>query len=498
GAKIAGLKFIPYLLRDITDETALEIQMKENLNRLEPDPLDEAYSFKYLMEHYNLSPADIAGKFGRTESLVLRRLKLNELTKEAVADMEAGFLPLGQAEEIALFPPEVQKDVLKSCIYKYNDKNYGAEPLDKCRKRIVENIVLNLPNAVFDPTATNLREDGLACINCEKRTGFTPKLFDAEITLDDHCLDKKCFKGKEAKLFSIKREGFQSEFKTEKPLIVSRGYIYDQKNYGEAEFDTYVEALETAECENSKPALSVDKQDFGKTVYICNEDDCPVHQEIDDDDEDYQPSARDLQNQEKKFRIRLNNTVAETVISQAGESFDPTNPFWVQTDLVRRLLGMVLNQYSFRDNAERFINQWEGCPKNLYDDKQRADFLNSLPIERIDQLLFFCTVGKLDYSHWDLVNQDGIRELAKSFTEIDYDLLFAEKLFELAPEESKSLAESYLEKIKAGEAAEIPAFWWTEEAQAKFEAEDREDDEDDENYEDDDDDDLEEDLDEDE
>jgi ParB family chromosome partitioning protein len=121
--KLAGLDTIEAVVRDLDDQQTIEIQLHENLKRLEIEPLDEAFSYKYLIDHAQIlegglprpyTVADIAAKFSRTEEIILRRLKLIELCQQGKDDLAAGKLPLAHAELIARFPEKAQETCLKT------------------------------------------------------------------------------------------------------------------------------------------------------------------------------------------------------------------------------------------------------------------------------------------------------------------------------------------------------------------------------------------------
>lgn len=67
-ARLAGLEAIPCFVKDLTDEQALEIQMQENLQRVDVHPLDEAFSYKFLMDNHRMSASDLSVKFGKPEN----------------------------------------------------------------------------------------------------------------------------------------------------------------------------------------------------------------------------------------------------------------------------------------------------------------------------------------------------------------------------------------------------------------------------------------------
>lgn len=77
-AKAAGLETVPCLIRDLTDEQVLDIQIHENLHREDVHPMDEALGYKFLMEKIGCEVAQEKAK------------KHLDLFKAYLAEVEAG------------------------------------------------------------------------------------------------------------------------------------------------------------------------------------------------------------------------------------------------------------------------------------------------------------------------------------------------------------------------------------------------------------------------
>lgn len=73
-AKIAELKELPVIVRDINDQDARFVQLAENLQRLDLDPRDEKSFFETLMAEYNLTQEEIAKLINKSRGYVAKRL----------------------------------------------------------------------------------------------------------------------------------------------------------------------------------------------------------------------------------------------------------------------------------------------------------------------------------------------------------------------------------------------------------------------------------------
>jgi ParB/RepB/Spo0J family partition protein len=96
-SKLARQEFVPALIRDLTDEQALEIILIENIQREELHPLDEAEAFKLLIEIAKLTPEQVAQRIGRSYDYVLQRIKLRALAPAAQKVFREDALPTEHA-----------------------------------------------------------------------------------------------------------------------------------------------------------------------------------------------------------------------------------------------------------------------------------------------------------------------------------------------------------------------------------------------------------------
>lgn len=80
-AKMAGLKEVPVIIKDYTEQEIVEISLIENIQRENLNPIEEALAYKRLMEEFHLKQDEIANRVSKSRTAVtnsLRLLKLNE------------------------------------------------------------------------------------------------------------------------------------------------------------------------------------------------------------------------------------------------------------------------------------------------------------------------------------------------------------------------------------------------------------------------------------
>ena len=88
-AKAAGLERIPAVVRQLDDQTQLEVALIENLQREDLDAIEAAHGFRQLIDEFGFSPELIAARVGRARSTVANTLRLLELApsvQAAIAD----------------------------------------------------------------------------------------------------------------------------------------------------------------------------------------------------------------------------------------------------------------------------------------------------------------------------------------------------------------------------------------------------------------------------
>ena len=124
-AKRAGFLSIPAVVRELTDEEALELQVIENLQRSDLHPLEEAEGYRQLMatQHYDVTR--IAERIGRSIKYIYDRVKLLSLTERAQRLFLDGRITAGHAVILARLRPFDQE----RCIGGYNGKHLTPGPL---------------------------------------------------------------------------------------------------------------------------------------------------------------------------------------------------------------------------------------------------------------------------------------------------------------------------------------------------------------------------------
>ena len=99
-ARLAGLEKIPAVVRDLTDEQALELSLTENLLREDLNPIEVAHGLETLHQQHGLSHEEIAQRLGVNRSTVTNTLRLLRLPLDVQEMVTEGKLSAGHARAL--------------------------------------------------------------------------------------------------------------------------------------------------------------------------------------------------------------------------------------------------------------------------------------------------------------------------------------------------------------------------------------------------------------
>jgi ParB/RepB/Spo0J family partition protein len=195
-SQLAGAPTIPALIRDLSDDQVLEVQIVENLQRDDLSELEEAEGYDALMQISELSADQVGAKIGKSRSYVYGRLKLLDLSLESKQALREGKIDASRALLIARIPDG--KLQLKALEFATTPSGYPPEPPSVRRLQgwLKDNVMLRLEQAIFKLTDARLVEAAGSCTTCPKRTGANPDLF-ADVDSADICTDPPCYHGKQ-------------------------------------------------------------------------------------------------------------------------------------------------------------------------------------------------------------------------------------------------------------------------------------------------------------
>ena len=96
----AGKTTIPAILRQVSDEQAMEITIVENLQRADLNPMEQARAFERLSREFHMTQEQMAQRTGKDRATVANFLRLLKLPGSVQARVEAGELSFGHARAL--------------------------------------------------------------------------------------------------------------------------------------------------------------------------------------------------------------------------------------------------------------------------------------------------------------------------------------------------------------------------------------------------------------
>jgi ParB family transcriptional regulator, chromosome partitioning protein len=99
-ARMAGLKRIPAIVREIPDQAALAVALIENIQRADLNPLEEATALQRLQKEYKLTHQQCAEAVGRSRAAVSNLLRLLDLNEDVQVLLREGKLEMGHARAL--------------------------------------------------------------------------------------------------------------------------------------------------------------------------------------------------------------------------------------------------------------------------------------------------------------------------------------------------------------------------------------------------------------
>jgi ParB family chromosome partitioning protein len=102
-SELAGKKTIPAILRQVSDEQAMEITIVENLQRADLNPMEQARAFERLSREFHMTQEQMAVRTGKDRATVANFLRLLRLPSSIQVRVEAGELSFGHARTLLAF-----------------------------------------------------------------------------------------------------------------------------------------------------------------------------------------------------------------------------------------------------------------------------------------------------------------------------------------------------------------------------------------------------------
>lgn len=132
-ARLAGLKEVPVIIKNYSDQEIVEIALIENIQREDLNPIEEAQAYKRLLEEFHLKQDEVAERVSKSRVAVtnsIRLLKLSEKVQQMVID---DMISTGHARALLAVEDEEEQYALAQKIF---DEKLSVREIEKIVKNL--------------------------------------------------------------------------------------------------------------------------------------------------------------------------------------------------------------------------------------------------------------------------------------------------------------------------------------------------------------------------
>ncbi|MDP2235009.1 MAG: ParB/RepB/Spo0J family partition protein [Bacteroidales bacterium] len=311
-AVIADLTEVPVIVRELSDEEAFDLMITENLQRKDVSPLEEALAYQKLIEKGTYDIDALCIRFGKNQTYIRQRLKLNDLLPEFKKLLSSEIIGIGHAMEICKLEAEYQTELYENSYSEEvrSARYWNAGTVKELKNHIEKQFTLKLSEATFDLADELLDKKAGACLSCPKNTASNFLLFP-DSPQEGICLDRACFRNKSDKHFEIQLKHVQEE---EPQIILGySSYIYgeDEKRVKE-------------QVKNGLPAVELSYSSGYSRISKPIEPDSPDREDYDSEEDykdavtDYAEEYSDYENDLKDYEEKLSSGKIRKAFIVAG------------------------------------------------------------------------------------------------------------------------------------------------------------------------------------
>ena len=132
-AKLAGLKEVPVIIKNLTEQEIVEIALIENIQREDLNPIEEALAYKKLLEEFNLKQDEVAERVSKSRTAVTNSMRLLKLSEEVQRMIIDEMITTGHARALLGVTDPEQQYLLAQRIF---DEKLSVREIEKIVKNI--------------------------------------------------------------------------------------------------------------------------------------------------------------------------------------------------------------------------------------------------------------------------------------------------------------------------------------------------------------------------
>lgn len=132
-SKLAGLKEVPVIVKDYTDQEIVEISLIENIQRENLNPIEEALAFKRLLEEFHLKQDEVAERVSKSRTAVTNSMRLLKLSDEVQQMVIDEMITTGHARALLAIDDKEQQYEIAQKIF---DEKLSVRDIEKLVKNM--------------------------------------------------------------------------------------------------------------------------------------------------------------------------------------------------------------------------------------------------------------------------------------------------------------------------------------------------------------------------
>lgn len=403
-AKEAKLKEVPVIVKDLSDEDVIEIQIIENLQRQDIHPMEEAEGFTNLVKSQKYDPKTISEKIGKSITYVYQRLSLMNLNAFIADLFRSNDLTFPQVKPLLRLPAERQTECFKDFFLDWEYKHKKSIPekypegyFSHVKPSGVEDWISshndkNLNKAPFNINDKLLIPKSGSCADCVHNTANLSELFP-DYSKNKSCMNPKCFLEKVQANLRNKREDLKKKYGDDGFVLISDSYQPDNKDaLGYTKYN---------ECKKSdkgaRVALLVEAsgreayENLGRVKYV------KLNSDMRKDNSEENKKEREKEKQRKRESLAEDNArivAIESIASFIGSLYSHDNAP-VSTSVLLILIKMAIENLSHDEKSKlKNFYHWD-VPQSKYNancsdyDEFFSKYLKEIEKDYVNLWLFY-------------------------------------------------------------------------------------------------------------
>jgi ParB family transcriptional regulator, chromosome partitioning protein len=136
-ASEAGLKTVPVIIKDYSEEKMMEVALIENLQREDLNPVEEAQAYQKLLDHLEITQEELASRVGKSRPHIANHVRLLQLPKPVLELLSNGMITMGHGRALLGLK---KKSKMQQVVQRITDDGLNVRQLEK----LIQDINMNV------------------------------------------------------------------------------------------------------------------------------------------------------------------------------------------------------------------------------------------------------------------------------------------------------------------------------------------------------------------